>query len=102
MASGKLVSAALAATTATSVYTVPALKTATFNVCAVNRGTSVVTFRLSIGAATPANADFIEYDVIIPANGVLERTALMATAGEVVVAYASAATVSIRIYGIEE
>ena len=38
MASGKLGSAALAATTNTSVYTVPALKVATFNICATKIG----------------------------------------------------------------
>ena len=103
MASGKLGAISLAATTNTTIYTVPTGKVATFNVNIVNTTTEVIKVRLALSAtATPTNAEYIEYDVSIPANGVLERTGLMASAGEMVVVYASTVGVSVRVYGIEE
>jgi hypothetical protein len=54
------------------------------------------------GTATPSIAEYIEYDTVLPGNGVLERGGLVAQTGEIVVAYASAATVSVSVYGYEE
>ncbi|MGE4402861.1 MAG: hypothetical protein AB7F61_14395 [Desulfobulbus sp.] len=102
MASGVLGKAALAADIDTSVYTVPAGKVATVNVNMVNRGSDPVTVRLSIGAAVPMAADYIEYEVALPANGVLERAGMVMASAEVLVARASADTVSVRAYGFEE
>ena len=102
MASGKLGSAALTANTNTTMYTCPNDKTATVNVNMVNRGSTSALVRLSIGAATPNNADYIEYDAEIPPNGVLERSGLVMSAAEVLVARASTADVSVRAFGFEE
>lgn len=103
MASGKLGSAALAANTDTTVYTVPASTVATINVAIVNRGSESATVNVAIApAGTPANADYIEYGVTIPAKGVLERTAIVAGAGEHVVVRASTANCSVRVHGFEE
>jgi len=91
------------ATTNTTLYTVPALKssTAVLNMC--NTSTVAVTVRVAISAtATPTVGEYIEYDVSIPPNGVLERTALAMEAGENVVIYASATNVAFRLSGIEE
>lgn len=96
-------SSAPAAATNTTVYTVPAGKLASFSVSVCNRGSTAITARLAIAAsAAPGNAEYLEYDVSIPANGVLERTGLVATAGKLVVAYVSAASASVSVYGIEE
>lgn len=103
MASGKLGSAALAAATDTVVYTVPASTIASINIAVVNRGTTPAIVNVAISATgTPGNAEFIEYGVTIPVNGILERTAIVAGAGEKVVVYASTANCSVRVHGYEE
>jgi hypothetical protein len=102
MASGILGQASPAATTNTTVYTVPASTTASFTVNICNRDTSSITARIAIAStATPSNAEWIEYDVSIPPNGVLERSGIVAQAAERVVVYVSAATASINVYGFE-
>ena len=103
MASGKLGSAALSATTTTTIYTVPAGNISTFNINVLNTGTSATTVRVAVSSnATPTMSDYIEFDYSLAANGVLERTAVIATAGEVVVGYAGAANITIRVHGVEE
>jgi hypothetical protein len=102
MATGILGQSSPAATTNTTIYTVPASTTATFNIGICNRGSAEITVRLAIAAAaTPVNSEWLEYEAVIPANGVLERTGLVAQAGKLVVAYTSAATASISIFGYE-
>jgi hypothetical protein len=103
MASGKLGGASLAAATYTTLYTVPALTTASFSVNFANLNTVSVTIRLAIGTnATPAATDWLIYDVVIPGNGELERTGLVLGAANLVVAYSSATNVTATIYGYEE
>lgn len=103
MASGRLGAADLAATTNTTLYTVPADKVGTFSVNLCNRNTTAVTVRIALAvAATPTNAEWIEYGATIPANGVMERTALVLDATKLVVVYSSAANVSAVAYGFEE
>lgn len=103
MASGTLGQSAPVATTNTTAYTVPASTLASFSVNMVNRGTSSVAVRLAIAAtANPGNAEWLEYDSSIPANGVLERTGLVASAGKQVVVYVGAAQISVNVYGYEE
>lgn len=102
MASGILGQSSPAAATNTTVYTVPASTTATFNINICNRDSQPITARLAIAStATPANSEWIEYEATIPGFGVLERTGIVAQAAERVVAYVSAATASISVYGYE-
>ncbi|MBD8051756.1 hypothetical protein [Limnohabitans radicicola] len=103
MASGTLGQADLAATTNTAVYTVPAGKVASFNVNVLNRTTSNVTVRMAISAtSSPTNSEFLEYEATVPANGVMERTGLVASAGKNLVIYASSTGVSVNVFGFEE
>jgi hypothetical protein len=105
MASGILGQSAPTAATNTSVYTVPGAGTsrAVFNVSMVNTSGAPVTVRLAIAASgTPSTAEYLEYDTVLPGNGVLERGGLVAQTGKIVVAYASASTVSVSVYGYEE
>ena len=103
MASGKLGSAALAANTNSTVYTVPASTVATLNVAIVNRGDAAAVVNISIGTTTtPGNADYVEFGVSVPAKGVLERTALVAGAGERVIVRSSTPDCSVRVHGFEE
>ena len=105
MASGRLGAADLAATTNTILHTGVSGLVTTCNVNLCNRNTSPVTIRLAIedgSTGTPANEDYIEYDVTIPAKGTLERTAIVLTATHSIVAYSSAANVSAVVWGFEE
>jgi hypothetical protein len=103
MASGKLGSATLAADTDTTVYTVPASTVASVNVAVTNRGDVDALVNVAISpTGSPANADYIEFGVTIPAKGILERTAIVAGAGERVVVRASTANCSVRVHGFEE
>lgn len=102
---GRLGAAALAATTDTALYVVPAARKATCSVSLCNRSASDVTIRLAMidGAlGTLATEDYLEYDTTLPAGGTLERTGLPLTATHTLMARASAASVSAVVYGIEE
>lgn len=103
MANGKLGSAALAAATHTEIYTVPADTVATLNILVTNRGSSSSVVDIAIAASTsPDPEDFIEFAVSLPGGGVLERTAIVAGAGEMVVVRASTEDCSVRVHGFEE
>ena len=103
MASGKLGSADLTAATNTLLYTVPDGKVATINVRFANRTDTAAKIRLAVGAgASPAPADYLTYDIMLPANGIIEDTGLALSSGEKVWGYSSAASVSVRAHGFEE
>jgi len=98
----KLGASDLSATTNTSVYTVPASTEAIVAVNVCNRNASAVAIRLAVAeSGTPGNEDYIEYDVSVPANGVLERTGLHMEATKVLVAYSDTANVSVLAHGNE-
>lgn len=102
MATGILGNADLSATTNTTVYTVPSdtFSVVALNIC--NRGTSVATVRVAVSdAATPTNAEFIEFDAPVSAKGILERTGIVMQAGKRLVVRSSAANVTALAYGIE-
>jgi len=102
MATGRLGASDLSAATNTSVYTVPASTFAVVSCSVVNRGNTAITLRIAIAsAATPTNAEYIEYDVELLPKGVLERTGLVMDAGKILVVRSSAANVSVVAFGIE-
>jgi hypothetical protein len=103
MATGILGQAAPAAATNTTVYTVPAATTAVTTISVVNRGAAPVAINVAVAAAaTPTNSEYIEYQTVVDANGVLERAGVVANAGERFVVYATTADTSVTIYGYEE
>lgn len=103
MASGILGQSAPLATTNTTVYSVPAATTSTFSVSICNTGSSAITTRLAVAATgSPTSSEWLEYDASIPANGVLERTGIVAQATKQVVVYVSAATAAVSVFGFEE
>ena len=103
MAGKILGQAAPVAATLTTVYTVPAATSAVFNVSITNRTGVTISVRLAIAStATPATSEYIEYDTVIPGNGVLERGGLVANAAENVVVYAGTTGLSVSVYGYEE
>ncbi len=59
--------------------------------------------RLAIASTgSPSNSEWLEYDALIPANGVLERSGLVAQATKNIVIYTSTANASVSVYGFEE
>lgn len=102
MASGILGTADLAAATNTSVYTVPATKTASFAVNFTNRSTIPVSVRLAVcSISTPSAGEFIVFEAVVNPNCSLERTGLVAQENKIVVAYTNTASVSVQVYGYE-
>ncbi len=102
MATGLLGQSAVAATTNTTVYTVPSNTFTVFSVSILNRGTAACTVRVALAASgTPGNAEWIEYGVTLDPSGVLERTGLMMNSTKNLVVWASSANVSVSAYGIE-
>ena len=102
MASGRFGKANPAANADTDLYTVPPGMVATANVCFCNRTGSPVSVRLSVRSGPLADSDYLEYGTTIPANGILERTGIAMSAGEILTVRANAAGVSIRAHGFEE
>ena len=100
MATGKLGTASLAAATLTTVYTVPSSIVASFTISVCNTTSSPIAIRLAESTSgTPNASEYIEYGVIIPANGILERTGRVLGAAAT---FAAAVGVSVNINGYEE
>ena len=92
----------LAATTNTTIYTVPSdtFSVVTINVC--NRSSTDRDVRIALSATgTPSNEEYIEFDTTLIGNGVLERTGIVLDTGKNIVAYANSTDISVVVYGIE-
>ena len=93
------------ATTATTIYTVPAAtETVVSSITVCERGGSSGTFRLAVrpNGATLANEHYIVYDTAIAANdSIILTIGLTLDATDVLEAYASSADMSFNAYGSE-
>jgi hypothetical protein len=94
-----------AATTATTLYTVPASTSAvisTINIC--NQGVSTDTFRIAIrpAGATLAAQHYIAYNTSIPAYDSISLTiGITLATTDVVTVYAGTSTLSFNLFGSE-
>jgi len=102
--SGILGQADVPAVTETDVYTVGASLVSGVIISICNRNSAVTSVRVSLRKNNEAASDkqYIEYDVSIPAAGVLERTGVILSAGDVVTVYSDTTNVSVNVFGIEE
>lgn len=93
------------ATTATTLYTVPASSASvisTITIC--NQAASAATYRVAVrpAGATLAAVHYVAYDIAIAANDTTALTlGLTLAATDVVTVYASSATLSFHAYGSE-
>lgn len=98
--------AALAATTLTDVYTVPADTEAVISsVVICNRSGTDRTFRLSVAVAGESDAtkQYVAYDTTVPANdSVPVRLGITLAATDVIRAYGSTADLSVNVFGQEK
>lgn len=102
MATGILGAEDLAATTNTTVYTVPQDTFAVVAVNVTNRNSQSRNIRIATAVDdTPDNAEWIEFDTELLGNGVLERSGVVLDAGKKIVAYSNSTDVNIVVYGIE-
>ena len=102
MASGVYGKSDLTATTWTEIVAPPAsgVKVTTLNI--VNRSDANRKVRVALSADTTITDDeYIEYDVVLPANGVLERTGIVCSASNGLYVYADGASVSAVAYGMD-
>ena len=107
MANGILGSADLAAATYTAIYLVPVntFSVATVSIC--NKNSTSITVRLAVaktdplGVTLPAADDYLEYDVEVLPNGVLERTGIVIDESRQIYARSSATNTAVMVYGIE-
>lgn len=94
-----------AATTDTTVYTVPAGKSAVLSTVSVcNRGAVAVTYRLALvpSGATLANQHYVAYEAVLPAYSTdYHRAGFTLAAGDFVVARCSTTDLSVVICGDE-
>lgn len=102
MANGRLGAADLSAGTLTSVYTVPVDTFTVVSLSLCNRGNQATNVRVAVAAAaTPTNAEWIEFDTELLGHGVLERTGIVMDAGKILVVWSTSANVSAVAMGIE-
>ena len=102
MATGRLGNFAIAATTNTTVYTVPTGYYTVCNISLTNRNATAINIRLAMASTgTPNASEWLEYDTILIPNGVFERTGLVLQAGLNIVVYSDTANLGCTVYGIE-
>jgi glucose-6-phosphate dehydrogenase assembly protein OpcA len=93
------------ATTATTLYTVPAATSSIISTLVVaNRANTAATYRIAIrvAGATLANEDYLAYDVTVGANDSTTLTlGITLAATDVVTVYASTANLSFNAFGSE-
>lgn len=96
---------ALAATTATTLYTVPSGKSAVVStICICNRAATDTTFRIAIrpAGATLATLHYIAYDVTVGGADTTNLTiGITLAATDVVTVYAGNANLSVSLFGSE-
>lgn len=86
----------------TDLYTVPAGLWATVNFYMVNRTAAPIAVRWMVRSGALADSDFMEYDTVLPANGVLRETGVALSAGEIVTVRAAAVGCTACVRGFEE
>lgn len=103
MANGVLANVALAATTYTSIYAVPAdtFSVVTVSICNKNATAIQVRLAIAVNPNIPAPGNYIEYNAEILPGGVLERSGIVVQTGRTIYAYSTQTNTDVVVYGIE-
>lgn len=102
MASGVYGKADLTASTWTTLVAAPTAGTKVCTVNLSNRTGSSITVRIALASTTTVtDADYLEYEVTLPANGVLERTGIVLDTSNGIQVYASGTGISAVAFGID-
>lgn len=102
MATGRVASTQLTASTLTQVYQVPTGYYGIYNISFTNTTATSATIRLAIASSTsPQSNEYYEYGTTVIGNGVFERTGLAVQAGYYVYAYTTGTAMNVNVYGIE-
>jgi hypothetical protein len=101
MASGILGKADLTSSTNTSIFTASAVVTVcSVNVC--NRNNTSANVNIAIDANTnPANSSYIEFNAVVPAGGIIERSGLVLQTAQRIIVTSTANNMSVNVYGLE-
>lgn len=93
------------AATLTDLYTVPAATSVVgSSIIVCNRSATLTSFRISVAVAGAANDNkqYLYYDVVIPGNDTFIATiGITLAATDVVRVYATLATLSFNLFGVE-
>lgn len=107
MATGKVASVQMTAASITAyspIYTVPTNNYGVYNISFTNTTGSSVNIRLAVGSSTSGSVntnEIIEYQTAVVPYGVFERTGLVLSAGQNIVASTTGTAVNVNVYGIE-
>lgn len=99
MASGRIATIDMPANVNTVIYKMPTgtIQILTIGVC--NRNTSDVKIRLAFtNGGELTDADYLEYDTLVRANGVFERTGIALAGEQVLIGYSDTANVSFAVW----
>ena len=99
---GRLAAIMSVANSQVAVYVVPQETVTTATIAVVNTGTEAATVKIYITVgSTPTQADAIEYNAVIQAGGVLERSCMPLGAGEKIIVEANSSNLAVRVAGFE-
>lgn len=73
----------------------------TVSVCNKHYISTNISIAVSTSATSPSNAEWLEYEAIVPGKGVLERSGILVTPGHYVVVKSSAPNNNAMIWGTE-
>lgn len=94
-----------AATTATTLYTVPSSTSAvvsTINATNTSSGSDTVRIAIRVAGETLANKQYIAYDVTVPPKGLFTYTAgTSLSAGDIITVYSTNGTCAFNAFGME-
>lgn len=102
MPSGRLAAIDTEARVNTLIYTAPGGRAMNVTVRICNRNTKDALVRLALldgDLSTLSNEDYLEYDTILRANGVIERSVISMAQYQSLVGYSSIGNVSFQVGG---
>jgi len=105
MASGVYNRLSLTASTWTTLVPTSAVPSGKYGIITVNvanTGSTAVSIRIAISAnVTPSAGEYLEYNTVLGAYGVLEKTGIVITNGLQITCFCDTANVSFIAYGLE-